>query len=77
MGTQKRLHKMSKSLYTKTGSHTLDANALSEETSTAVKDIWAKYLELGYSPREISHVMLSVILEEELYLVMKASRNKT
>lgn len=46
-----------KSLYNKDYRYTQDAMDLDQQTFLALKNIWDKFIAMGYSPREISHVM--------------------
>jgi hypothetical protein len=46
-----------KSLYTETESYSLDAQSLDLETEKVLRPIIEKWMENGYSLREISHVM--------------------
>ena len=54
---------MPKSFYNEYYAFKYDAqgNDLSTETRNAVKDIFKKYFNEGYSPREISHIMQDAI----------------
>lgn len=60
-----------KSLYNEDCRHTDDADSLHYETVNALRSIFDKYLELGYSPREISHIMQSTVYDFELAAVLK------
>lgn len=59
-----------KSLYDENGKYTEDAMKLDRETNEAIDDLFNKYVADGYSPREISHVMMATVSEIELTLLL-------
>lgn len=59
-----------KSLYTEKHRYTDQAIDLTTETSLAVSKIFEKYINLGYSPREIAHLMQQEITDIELNTVL-------
>jgi hypothetical protein len=63
-------YKEFKSLYDNEYRYTADASDLSQATEAALHSIFDKYIKMGYSPREISHIMNGVILDFELSSVI-------
>lgn len=61
-----------KSLFTENHKYTDQALTLGSETSKALEDIFKKYIDLGYSPREIAHLMHQEITDIELMEVLKS-----
>lgn len=61
---------MNKHLYNNEYRYTPEADSLSREVILVICPIFKKYVEMGYSPREISHIMNGCILEEELCSVL-------
>lgn len=59
-----------KSLYTESHRYTDQALILGTETSNALTDLFKKYIDLGYSPREIAHLMQQEITDIELNTVL-------
>jgi hypothetical protein len=53
-----------------------DARALSREVQDALRPILDKYVEMGYSPRDISHIMASDIQSLECYKVVMIGMNR-
>jgi hypothetical protein len=51
----------------KSGPHryTTAALELNEETVRAIQSIFKSYVSMGYSPREISHIMLHAVMDIE------------
>jgi hypothetical protein len=60
-----------KSLYDKNDRYTYDASALSFDTNFVLKNIFKKYVNLGYSPREIAHIMITDVHDLELDAILK------
>lgn len=58
------------SLYDKDNKYTEAAFALDERTQHALEKIFADSVKDGASPREISHIMISVIHGLELFHVL-------
>lgn len=54
-----------------------DARALDREFSKVVRPIFKKYLDMGYSPREISHILYGIALDEELDAVLSPPKKDT
>lgn len=50
--------------------YTPDGAALDSEATKALESVFAKYLALGYSPREISHIIKHVVTDFELEAVL-------
>ena len=65
-------YKEFKSLYDLEYRYTADASDLSQATEAALHSIFNKYIKLGYSPREIAHIMNGVILDFELSSIIGA-----
>jgi hypothetical protein len=59
-----------KSLYTENHRYTDQAISLGTETGNAVTEIFKKYIDLGYSPREVSYIMQQEIRDIELMEVL-------
>ena len=57
---------MSKSLFKKDHFYTKEAQKLDSETLHATKDLFEKYVEKGYSPREIEYIMNKTIFDISL-----------
>ena len=67
---------MDKSLYVKRGHHLNDdGNYLDRITGEVLKNIFSDYIDLGYSPREISHVMHGALNELELWSVLDVRKS--
>ncbi len=66
-----------KSLYDTDHRYTSDARELSEATIAALKHIFAKYVEQGYSPREIAHLMQADVADLEVSSVLNLDRLET
>jgi hypothetical protein len=49
-----------------------DADSLARETHAALVAIFQKYIEMGYSPREISHIISAEVTDLELDAVLNA-----
>jgi hypothetical protein len=47
-----------------------DAHTLSQQAAAAIHPIFQEWVKKGYSPREISHMLVHVVLEEELDSVL-------
>jgi hypothetical protein len=47
-----------------------DGQALDTETHKAISAVFEKFVEDGFSPREISHIMQSSIMEHELEAII-------
>lgn len=60
-----------KSLYDKNFKYTYEASALADEAQNVLDDLFAKYVDLGYSPREISHILQAVIQDLECSEVLR------
>lgn len=61
-----------KSLFTEKYRYTDQALALGYETNKDLEDIFKKYIDLGYSPKEIAHLMHQEITDIELMEVLKS-----
>jgi hypothetical protein len=47
-----------------------DGQALDAETHKAISAVFEKFVEDGFSPREISHIMQGTIMERELEAII-------
>lgn len=54
-----------KTIYDKDCKYTEDANDASDLATKALEPIMKKFIDMGYSPREISHVFMGVAFELE------------
>lgn len=63
-----------KSLYTDKLCYTADGSAVEDEAHAALRPLMQKWVAAGYSPREVSHVLISAatILECESVLDMRS-----
>jgi hypothetical protein len=52
------------------------ATALQSETHAALKEVFRKYVDLGYSPREISHLMQDEVRGMELVDVLSNAKDR-
>jgi len=59
-----------KSLYDKNLRYTPEAFKIDEEAYPTVKAIFDRWIEQGYSPREISHILQACVVDYELYSVL-------
>jgi uncharacterized membrane-anchored protein len=59
-----------KSLYDKNHRYTPEATLLSSKISEHIFTVVKQYVADGYSPREISHIILHEVLDAELMAVM-------
>jgi len=68
-----------KSLFRENHTYTEDAGAVEDMISSQVNETFRTFIELGYSPREISHVMQSLIgvMESEQVLNMRLVKKET
>lgn len=62
---------MSKSLYNEDHRYTPDADELDALTIQALRDIFNRYADKGFSPREISHIMKTAVGDLELDRVLQ------
>lgn len=58
------------SLYREDGRYTANASVLDEDTTKLLTPVFKKFLNAGYSPREISHIMSSAISMLELEAIL-------
>jgi len=63
---------MKNSLFNATDNYTKEANDLCQEFETAMTPVWDKAIQLGYSPRELSHIFQSTIACLESEVILKA-----
>lgn len=59
-----------KSLFDTNHRYTNDGTDLSEEVSEPIFTVMKKYIAMGYSPREISHIMIQDVIDAELTYVI-------
>ena len=57
---------MSKQMFNDDETYTKDATELSDVASNALRGLFKDFINLGYSAREISHVITGVVWELEL-----------
>ena len=57
---------MKKSLFDENNRYTPNAIAIDGEANAVLTPIFQKYLNMGYSPQEIAHIMSRAVLENEL-----------
>lgn len=57
-------------LYNKDWRYTDVASTIDQEVNKALEPVFKKYMELGCSPRELSHVMGAAIIDLELMAVL-------
>jgi len=60
-----------KSLYTEQAKLTAEGATLDIEVHDFLETIYAKYIEMGYGPREISHVINNANIHEEFVSIIK------
>lgn len=58
------------SLFNNDNRYTPDATSIDILTHQALKDIFTEFVEKGYSPREIAHIMQLSITDLELQKVL-------
>lgn len=56
---------MKNSLYNSDNRLTTEGTNLTIEVNKALRDIFSSYVAKGYSPREISHIMISDVMDLE------------
>jgi hypothetical protein len=61
---------MSKSLYTDNHRYTVQATELDDLGTGALKGIFNEFVERGYSPREIAHILHGSVTELEMTTVL-------
>jgi len=64
-----------KTLYDENHRYTPDATGLSANVGRALHSIFKDYIELGYSPIEISHIMHSVVFDLEMESILDADED--
>lgn len=65
-----------KSLYDNNARYTDDAQELENRVSAVLGNLFSEWQERGYSPRDISHVIQSLVLELEMTAVLTLTPNK-
>lgn len=61
---------MSKSLFDEKFKFTQESLSIDQEVSNSLLPIIQKYVSLGFSPREIAHVIHGAVFELELHVVL-------
>jgi hypothetical protein len=61
---------MSKSLFDENFRYTEDANTICDEVFHTIQRIMNKYAGLGYSPREISNLLIGEVRDAELCSIL-------
>lgn len=65
-----------KSLFNEYEAHTQDANELSDRAARLARALFDEFTDLGYSHREISHVIQTAVSVTESELVLRAALEK-
>ncbi len=58
------------SLYDKEHRYTAEATSFSNEVDMALRPIFKKWAELGYSARELSHIAMASCWDQELDFIL-------
>jgi hypothetical protein len=58
------------SLYDKDGRYTEVAEAIDIKAGQILKPLFAQCVELGYSPREVAHIITATVTEMELSAIL-------
>lgn len=51
--------------------YTPEANALQGEFEAAIRPVFTRWADMGYSPREISHLLQGAVWDNELMRVLR------
>ena len=67
---------MGKSLYDGDHRYTREAKALGDKTYDALRHIFEEYVEAGYSPREVSHIIQAEVNDLEYSRVLMCPKKE-
>jgi hypothetical protein len=60
-----------KSLFDENHRYTDAAITLDSEFNKNIEELYKKYIDMGYSPREISHVMQLALFDTEMCYILR------
>jgi hypothetical protein len=70
MTTKKVMPKFEEKMFTESGQYTDLASDIDFQTSQLIRPLFEGWMKVGYSPRDIAHIMLHAVMAVELEQMM-------
>jgi hypothetical protein len=70
MKMKKGMQKFEEKMFTESGQYTELASDIDAQTSHLIRPLFEGWMKVGYSPRDIGHIMLHAVMAVELEQMM-------